>query len=821
MADGDAEVELEEIRYGNRVFSGSSAPALHEHPINKDLIAHFKSKGDSVSWGIAESIEKYEEDTEKKVSRGTDIAALYDQETECELAKEVENRIEEVLSDDAAIMDDAQVKKRAKLASRFGDENADIGFAPIPSGFVSYVYEVVDALKFHPWSRGCGFETSKTDDEDAFDAKFTHQVFREDESVFGYAGLRMDVFVCRTSLRALLKTKYDNKISSAMNPADPVEDQMREWFDSEGLCELYTDEKRFEAEAEMVEPCGGGTIVAESQRDDGVTTRIQAYELATNEEARKWHAAMEAYAVFFIDAASKIDNTDPRWTLLVATRHHADGRWETAGFTTVYRFYSYPDSERARLSQILVLPPYQRQGLGGKMLEAVRKLALDRSMRDLTIEDPTDQLQRLRDVHDVKACLNLPELIAKVQMAAVEAARAPTQDARRSALACTQQVFDMAAAKLKICKPQMRRIWEALLFIFAKRSNAPENSLAADAFKELIVCRLKAMYNSNSDKDIGTKRIISIGENDFIMTKARVLVGEAPQMENPAEGQADITEALGELFQECVQNLSFIYAQCPSGEPMVDSTTSPIQSKANTNVHSEPFSRAGQRLCRREQVVVDEDQNPRLATTGRVFKHKNVAAVKAADTKRYDRGSKKSGRAVVNGPHMQGYKGGRIAQGTGEDDKEVLNDISNVNQPQQQHMKDLCAMYNCEEVPTQGDGNCQFRALSLGLYGSEDRHAEVRTNIVQHLRENSERYFQFVESEFFADYVNRISLDGQWGDAITLQAFVEYYSRGVRVLSDNEQNPVFDHAFEDSSEDPITITHYGEVHYNGTTPIRT
>ena len=151
---------------------------------------------------------------------------------------------------------------------------------------------------------------------------------------------------------------------------------------------------------------------------------------------------------------------------------------------------------------------------------------------------------------------------------------------------------------------------------------------------------------------------------------------------------------------------------------------------------------------------------------------------------------------------MQGYKGGRIAQGTGEDDKEVLNDISNVNQPQQQHMKDLCAMYNCEEVPTQGDGNCQFRALSLGLYGSEDRHAEVRTNIVQHLRENSERYFQFVESEFFADYVNRISLDGQWGDAITLQAFVEYYSRGVRVLSDNEQNPVFDHALKTHSKTP-------------------
>ena len=116
MADGDtAEVELEEIRYGNRVFSGSPAPTLHEHPINEDLIAHLKG-GDSVSWGIAESIEKYEEDTKKKVSWGTDIAALYDQETEHELAKEVENRIEEALS----AIDPGRV---VTAAARGADEN--------------------------------------------------------------------------------------------------------------------------------------------------------------------------------------------------------------------------------------------------------------------------------------------------------------------------------------------------------------------------------------------------------------------------------------------------------------------------------------------------------------------------------------------------------------------------------------------------------------------------------------------------------------------------------------------------------------------------
>ena len=102
------------IRCGDRVFSGSTAHALHEHPINKDLIAHFKSKGDSVSWGIAESIEKYEEDTKKKVSRGADIAKLYDQENERELAKDVENRIEALLALSDGYWELANTRKKAR-----------------------------------------------------------------------------------------------------------------------------------------------------------------------------------------------------------------------------------------------------------------------------------------------------------------------------------------------------------------------------------------------------------------------------------------------------------------------------------------------------------------------------------------------------------------------------------------------------------------------------------------------------------------------------------------------------------------------------------
>ena len=82
---------------------------------DENLAEHFRGKGDSVSWGIAESIKKYEEDTKKKVSRGADIASLYDQETECELAKEVENRINKALSEIRA--------KSCTAAARGADEN--------------------------------------------------------------------------------------------------------------------------------------------------------------------------------------------------------------------------------------------------------------------------------------------------------------------------------------------------------------------------------------------------------------------------------------------------------------------------------------------------------------------------------------------------------------------------------------------------------------------------------------------------------------------------------------------------------------------------
>ena len=55
------------------------------------------------------------------------------------------------------------------------------------------------------------------------------------------------------------------------------------------------------------------------------------------------------------------------------------------GFCTLYTFFNYPDRKRFRLSQIFVLPPYQRHGIGAALLKAAYALAAECNAVDVTV----------------------------------------------------------------------------------------------------------------------------------------------------------------------------------------------------------------------------------------------------------------------------------------------------------------------------------------------------------------------------------------------------------------------------------------------------
>ena len=46
------------------------------------------------------------------------------------------------------------------------------------------------------------------------------------------------------------------------------------------------------------------------------------------------------------------------------------------------------------------------------------------------------------------------------------------------------------------------------------------------------------------------------------------------------------------------------------------------------------------------------------------------------------------------------------------------------------------------------DGNCFFRCISDFLNGDEDRHEDIRRNVVETLRDNKDRYKYLVDGDF-------------------------------------------------------------------------
>lgn len=88
----------------------------------------------------------------------------------------------------------------------------------------------------------------------------------------------------------------------------------------------------------------------------------------------------------------------------------SDGKpmYASVGYTTVYLYYAYPQHNRPRISQMLVLPPFQGIGIGAKLVELVYKRFNKDSVIDITVEDPSDDFRRVRNFVDAKLCRTLP-----------------------------------------------------------------------------------------------------------------------------------------------------------------------------------------------------------------------------------------------------------------------------------------------------------------------------------------------------------------------------------------------------------------------------
>ncbi|XP_054823762.1 OVARIAN TUMOR DOMAIN-containing deubiquitinating enzyme 9-like isoform X2 [Prosopis cineraria] len=135
-----------------------------------------------------------------------------------------------------------------------------------------------------------------------------------------------------------------------------------------------------------------------------------------------------------------------------------------------------------------------------------------------------------------------------------------------------------------------------------------------------------------------------------------------------------------------------------------------------------------------------------------------------------------------------------------------------------QRLLDRLQLYDLVENKVEGDGNCQFRALSDQLYRSSEHHKFVREQIIKQLKSHPELYSGYVPMAY-SDYLRKMDRSGEWGDHVTLQAAADWYGVKIFVITSFKDTCYIEILPQmQRSERVIFLSFWAEVHYNSIYP---
>ncbi|XP_042451244.1 OVARIAN TUMOR DOMAIN-containing deubiquitinating enzyme 9-like isoform X1 [Zingiber officinale] len=151
----------------------------------------------------------------------------------------------------------------------------------------------------------------------------------------------------------------------------------------------------------------------------------------------------------------------------------------------------------------------------------------------------------------------------------------------------------------------------------------------------------------------------------------------------------------------------------------------------------------------------------------------------------------------------------------------INGEIPSVDEAISDHQRliDRLLMYDLVELKVQGDGNCQFRALSDQFYRSTEHHEFVRQQVINQLKSHPECYEGYVPMEY-GDYLKKLSKSGEWGDHVTLQAAADsQYGVKIFVITSFKDTCYIEILpGTQKSKRVIFLSFWAEVHYNSIYP---
>ncbi|KAH9038958.1 acyl-CoA N-acyltransferase [Lactarius pseudohatsudake] len=269
-----------------------------------------------------------------------------------------------------------------------------------------------------------------------FHPTFTYPIYGEDEKIYGYTDLVIDLRFASGSLAQFLDIKYSEKLTSS-STLDDVRGTLENVIPGD-YCRTEAEFlAHVEEEAASFRPLGvkihsalrkGKGAAATLSEDDPDAIVYEVWHATWNTPGfREYHRRMQIFILLYIEAGSYINESEDAWEFVVFPSSHAPFpigadkiRYEKrkrrttpvtesyhfVGYSSLHPFYCFPDKVRLRLSQFVIVPPYQHQGHGSALYNAIYQYVLTQpSVVELTVEDPAEAFEDLRDRNDLAMLL--------------------------------------------------------------------------------------------------------------------------------------------------------------------------------------------------------------------------------------------------------------------------------------------------------------------------------------------------------------------------------------------------------------------------------
>jgi len=133
-------------------------------------------------------------------------------------------------------------------------------------------------------------------------------------------------------------------------------------------------------------------------------------------KCKQLFANIQILVLFLVEAGSLIDINDEEWSTnrwniyFLYEKSNPKGYYSLVGYCTTFDYYwfSLDDSDncRSRISQFIILPPFQNAGHGKKLYSIIiSDLLSSERVREITVEDPSEIFEEMRDRSDLRRLL--------------------------------------------------------------------------------------------------------------------------------------------------------------------------------------------------------------------------------------------------------------------------------------------------------------------------------------------------------------------------------------------------------------------------------